>query len=88
MQNKFKNGENILRKDVCVKVLMKPDREILPISILWEDDKEYKIDKILSASPSFLDGGGMGLRYRVKVYGKIKDLYLDGYVWFLNVSEK
>lgn len=78
----------ILRKDVCVKVLMKPNREILPLAVLWDNDREYEIDKVLSASPSYLDGGGMGLKYTVKIYGQIKQLFLDGYVWFLNVPDK
>jgi len=76
-----------LRKDIIVKALMKPERKIVPLSLFF-DEIEYEIDKVLSASPSFLDGGGMGLKYQVKIYGQIKELFLDGYVCFLNVPEK
>ena len=75
-----------MRKDIAVKTLMKPTREIRPLSVVWEDGREYEIDHIYSVRPApAKSGGGMGLRYEVRIAGKIKYLYLDEYVWFIEV---
>lgn len=64
---------------------MKPSRRILPEEIVWEDEKTYKIDKILDIRPAASGSGGMGLRYTIRVKGQIKYLFLDEYVWFLEI---
>lgn len=75
-----------MRKEIVVKVLMKPTREIVPISIFWSDGREYEIDKILDVRPASSKGGGMGLRFEVRMRGKIRFLFLDEYVWFVDVE--
>ncbi len=65
---------------------MKPTREIVPISIFWSDGKEFEIDRILSVRPAPSKSGGMGLRYEVRMRGKIRFLFLDEYVWFVDVD--
>ena len=76
----------ILRKEITVSALMKPSREVLPLSVVWEDGRVFEVDKILDIRPSAgTNGGGMGLRYRVRILGQEKFLYLDGYVWFIEV---
>lgn len=75
-----------MRKEIVVKVLMKPTREIVPISIFWSDGREYEIDKILDVRPTSSKSGGMGLRFEVRMRGKIRFLFLDEYVWFVDVE--
>lgn len=87
-----KNGINIahfwhneyVRKNVKVKALMKETGEISPLSIVWEDGREYEIDRILSVRPAPSKSGGFALRFQVRIRGQIRFLYLDEYVWFLD----
>ena len=75
-----------MRKDVSVKAIMKYNGEIIPLSILWEDGKEFVIDKILDSRPrASTKGGGMGVRYLIRIKGQERFLFLDGFVWFVEV---
>ena len=65
---------------------MNPSNNIIPLSIIWENDREYKIDKILDCRPrASTKGGGMGIRYTVKISNKERYLFLDKYTWFIEV---
>lgn len=63
---------------------MKPTRQVVPLSILWEDGREFFIDRILSVKPAPSIGGGSGVRYEIRILNKIKYIYLDDYVWFVD----
>lgn len=77
---------DFVRKNIKVKALMKETGEILPLSIVWENDKEYEIDRILDVRPAPSKSGGFALRFQVKIRGQIRFLYLDEYVWFLDID--
>ena len=76
-----------MRKDVSVKALMKSTGEVVPLAILWEDGREIEIDRILDARPrASLKGGGMGVRYKVRVKNQERFLFLDGFIWFVEID--
>ena len=76
-----------MRKNVAVKALMKPTGQILPLSKIWEDGREFEIDKILDIRPrASTNGGGMGVRYSIRIIGKDRFLFLDGFIWFVEVD--
>lgn len=75
-----------MRKDITVKALMNANKKITPLSIIWDDEREFIIDKILDARPAPSKGGGFGIRYEVQISGKIRYIYLDGYVWFIDFN--
>ncbi len=77
---------DFVRKNIKVKALMKETGEILPLSIVWENDNEYEIDRILDVRPAPSKSGGFALRFQVKIRGQIRFLYLDEYVWFLDID--
>lgn len=72
---------------MAVKALMKPTGQIIPLSIIWEDGREFEIDKILDIRPrASTKGGGMGVRYSIRIIGKDRFLFLDGFIWFVEVD--
>lgn len=75
-----------MRKNINVKTIMKETGEIVPLAVVWENGKEYQIDRVLSVRPAPSKSGGYGLRYEVCILGQIKFLYLDQFVWFIDTN--
>ncbi len=75
-----------MRKDIDVIAKMNTSGVITPIKILWDNGKSYEIDKVLDIrKKASLKGGGMGIRYTCKIKEKERFLWLDGYVWFVEI---
>ena len=75
-----------MRKDISVIAKMSSDKRVTPLQIVWEDGRVFDIDKILDVRPAAsTKGGGIGLRYRVRIGQNERYLFLDGYVWFIEV---
>lgn len=61
---------------VDVNVKMTRDGKLIPLSLIWEDGKRYRIDRVLSIRPApALKAGGQGDRYEILVNGKISRLW-------------
>jgi hypothetical protein len=58
--------------------------EIIPQSIVWEDGRQYTVDKVLDIKKAAsLKVGGQGIRYKCRIRGK--DIYIfleEGCKWF------
>lgn len=70
-----------------------PDGSVFPRSFVWEDGQRYEIDKIISVCPAAsLKGGGVGLRYTIRIQGKVRFMYLEEdnsiHRWFMERREK
>lgn len=77
-----------MRKNVTVIAKMKSSGEIIPLSVIWEDGREFFIEKIIDKRPrASTKGGGMGIRYTVKILDKEKYLFLDQYYWFVELED-
>ena len=75
-----------MRKDITVLALMKKEGNILPQKIFWEDGRKFNIDSVLDIRPAAsTKGGGMGIRYLCRISGHEKNLFLDKYIWFVEV---
>lgn len=75
-----------MRKDVCVIAKMKPTGQIEPLKILWEDGRIFEIDRVLEVkAAASTRGGGLGIRYKVRILGTEKFMFLDGFIWFVEV---
>ena len=73
-------------KYVSVIAKMTPNNSITPLSIIWEDGREFLIDKVLDVRPkASTKGGGVGIRYTVRILGHEKYLFLDKYTWFVEI---
>lgn len=54
------------------------DGRILPLSITWEDGREFKIDQVLDIrQAAAMKAGGQGDRYTVRVQGRDKYLFFE-----------
>ena len=75
-----------LRKNVTVLARMLDNGNIIPIEIVWEDGRTFKIDKIIDKrKAASTKGGGAGLRYTIVILNKEKYLFLDEYTWFVEL---
>ena len=54
------------------------DGKILPLSLTWEDGREFKIDQVVDIRPAAaMKAGGQGDRYTVSVQGRDKYLFFE-----------
>ena len=75
-----------MRKNITVIAKMQDNGKIIPLTILWQDDRTFEIDKVLDIrKKASTKGGGKGLRYTCKIAGKERYLWLDDNVWFVEV---
>ena len=75
-----------MRKNVTVLARMLSTGSIIPIEIVWDDGRRFAIDKVLDKEKcAGLKGGGKGLRYTVRIAGQARYLYLDEYIWFVEI---
>ncbi len=62
------------------------DGQIRPLIITWTDGRNFAIDRILAICPAAsLKGGGQGMRYTCRIYGKQVYLFCDEGRWFLEI---
>ena len=74
-------------KYICVDARMEEDGIPKPLILYWEDGRTFEIDKILDIrKKASTKGGGAGLRYTVKINGKIKYLFLNADKWFIELD--
>ena len=64
------------------------DGRLIPVSFVWEDGKQYGIDKVIDVRrAASLKAGGAGLRYTVSVRNRQTHLFLEedraGAKWFM-----
>lgn len=75
-----------MRKDIDVVAKMNSSGLVTPLYIIWENGKKYEIDKILDIrKKASLKGGGMGIRYTCQIKKQERFIWLDGYVWFVEI---
>ena len=75
-----------MRKNITVIAKMRETGNIIPISIIWEDGRLFEIDRILDIRKgASTKGGGKGLRYTIKIKNQERYIWLDDYLWFIEV---
>lgn len=69
---------NHVKTYVRVFVEFDKDGRMIPRYIKWEDDKLYRIDRVISCRPGFsAKAGGQGDRYTICVLGKETNLFFE-----------
>ena len=77
-----------MKKYIDVVAKMKSDGTILPLKIIWEDGKEYEIDKLEDCRRAVsLKAGGCGLRFSCRIKGQTRFLFLEDYRWFIETDK-
>ena len=69
---------------VRVRAQFEPDGRLLPLSVTWEDGREYPIDKVTNVCrAASLKAGGAGVRYTVLIGRTETYLFLEEDRWFV-----
>lgn len=72
------------KRFVEVKAIFHEDGSITPTHIIWDDTREFEIEKILDIrKAASLKVGGQGLRYTVRILDKKKYLFYEEPKWFV-----
>lgn len=73
---------------VAVSADFSAEGKILPRFLIWEDGKQYEIDRVKDIQrAASLKVGGVGLRYRIQIQGKESYIWLeDGNKWFVEAK--
>ena len=77
-------------RKVYVGVTVRFDEEgtMHPETIRWEDGSLYEIDRVLDVRrAASLKAGGIGLRYTIRIKGKVTYLYFEDPKWFVEGKE-
>lgn len=77
-------------RKVYVDVTLKQDKygNIIPLSVTWEDGKRYEIDRVLDVRRAAATKvGGTGIRFTVRILGRVTYLFQDGERWFVEAKE-
>ena len=71
-------AENGIKVYVQVKVDFREDGVMLPRRIVWEDGREYEIDRVTDIrQAAAMRAGGQGDRYTVRIGGKQSYLFFE-----------
>ena len=64
------------RINLTVNVRHEVDGRAVPTSIVWEDGRQFYIDKVLDIrNAAAIKSGGVGIRYTCKICGKTVELF-------------
>lgn len=69
---------------VTVKAIFYPEGLLKPVSLIWEDGREYMVDKVLDIRrAASLKAGGLGIRYTCRIANKETYLFFEEGRWFM-----
>ena len=74
---------------VYVRVVAEFDEtgSVRPLSIVWEDGRKFKVDKVLDVRRAVATkAGGQGMRYTCRIMGKETYLFNDDGRWFVEAK--
>lgn len=77
-------------RKVYVDVTLKQDKygTIVPLSVTWEDGRRYEIDRVLDVRRAAATKvGGTGIRFTVRILGRVTYLFDDGERWFVEAKD-
>lgn len=73
------------RLNLTVNARHEVDGRAFPTSIVWEDGRQFFVDKVLDIrNAAALKSGGVGIRYTCKICGKTVQLFDEEGVWFID----
>lgn len=73
---------------VDVEVMSDRNGNTLPLSLIWNNRKRYRIDRIYREVMSFLPQGGEALCYECRIKGQRRELYLQNGQWFVLIDKE
>lgn len=66
---------------IAVKTILSCNEQgiMMPLFIFWKDGSKFKVDEVVDIKPR----GVNTILYKVKIHGKIKDLYFNHNKWYV-----
>lgn len=75
IERRYKNDKKVYVK---VAAFFHPNGKLQPVAFWWEDERRYKIDKIIDVyRAASLKAGGVGMRYTCMVCGRETYLFFE-----------
>ena len=75
-----------VKQYVTVKLRVDPDGSVRPLSFVWVDGVQYKIDRLIQRTrAASTKVGGRGMRYTIRAVGKEAYLFEEDGKWFMEV---
>ena len=69
---------------VAVKAQFLPDGSLMPLSVTWEDGREFEIDRATGrCRRASMKAGGSGIRYTVEIGARKTYRFLEEDKWFV-----
>ena len=79
----------VYKKYVDVILRDYADGTIIPLAVWWNDEKLYKIDRVLDIRPAAsLKAGGAGIRYTCRIQNHQTYLFLEENKWFVEAKQR
>ncbi|MDO5124155.1 MAG: hypothetical protein Q4D44_05760 [Eubacteriales bacterium] len=73
-----------MKEYVSVTARFDCDGNLLPVILHWKDGRDFSIDRILDMRyAASLKAGGAGIRYKCRIMGQEKYLFLEDNRWFV-----
>lgn len=73
----------LYKRYIEVIIKQKKDGEMIPLYVVWDDGKKYKIEKIFRKERRASIVGGCGLRYSCMIEGKQRNIFYEKDKWFI-----
>ena len=75
---------NSIKAYVAVGAVFSAEGHVTPKYIIWEDGRQFEIDRILDVRPAAsLKAGGAGIRYTIRIGSTETFLFLEDTRWFV-----
>ena len=80
--------QEIYKKYVQVVATFTEDGKLLPLWVIWEDDRKFEVDRVKQCvRAASRKAGGVGWRYTCMIRGKEAVLYYeDNFKWFVEAK--
>lgn len=73
---------------ITVNATFTPEGEIMPQSFIWDDGRQYEVDRVLDVrQAASLKAGGQGIRYTCRICGKQAYMFLENNRWFMEGTD-
>ena len=75
------------KKYVDMTVKYSKDGGMTPVSLIWPDGREFKIDRVIGHDRVLTKLGGAAIQYKCRIKRQVRDLYFEKDKWFVIVDE-
>ena len=75
------------KRYVDVIVLQTKEGELKPLALVWDNGRQYEVDKVYSTERRASRVGGCGIRYDCRICGARRNLFFERNRWFIESTK-